>query len=150
MSKFYMMVGLPGAGKTTYVSEYLLPLGIVSVCPDDIRKELQGDKPYDSSLNSLVFDMAYERVGYLLSKSENVVLDSCMIALEHRIRFSELATENGAKTIIILVDTAKSLCIKRNLQRAKPVPIGIIEKYWMQFHMPSTYEYDEFWKIETN
>lgn len=60
MNKLYMMIGLPGSGKSTIAKEISKSEDAVIVSSDEIRKEL-GDIN-DQSQNNKVFEEAEKRL----------------------------------------------------------------------------------------
>ena len=62
MQNFFMMVGLPGSGKSTFARNVLSASpGAVVHSSDEIRRELLGDKN-DQTQQALVFSTLHERV----------------------------------------------------------------------------------------
>ena len=67
MSTLYIPIGISGSGKTTYGNK----LKAKVVCPDDIRKEVNGSIS-DQSNSSKVFSIYEKRMADLASKGEDV------------------------------------------------------------------------------
>ncbi|RHO64992.1 ATP-binding protein [Butyricicoccus sp. AM05-1] len=69
---FYMMVGVPGSGKTTYARQ--IPNATV-LSSDDIRAEIGADGG-DKKMHKQVFDILHERTKEALSAGNDVVYDA--------------------------------------------------------------------------
>ena len=70
---FIMLVGPPGAGKTSYakwLKKKYMNFEIIS--PDEIRKEMTGDE-CDQTNNTAVFDKVYSRICTYLAECYNVI-----------------------------------------------------------------------------
>ncbi len=80
---FYMMVGLPGSGKS-FFAEYVYNAIVHS--SDAIRAELLGDEG-DQSQQNMVFTTLHERVLRDLADGKDVVYDATNINYKRRINF---------------------------------------------------------------
>lgn len=69
---FYMMVGVPGSGKSTYARQ--IPDATV-LSSDDIRAEIGADGG-DKKMHKQVFTILHERVKEALSAGNDVVYDA--------------------------------------------------------------------------
>lgn len=87
MQNFFMMVGLPGSGKSTFARNVLSASpGAVVHSSDEIRRELLGDKN-DQTQQALVFSTLHERVFSDLRAGKNVVYDATNINYKQRKQF---------------------------------------------------------------
>ena len=69
----YVMVGISGSGKSTYIRKNFDPS--VVVCPDEIRREINGDVSSQKN-GSLVWKTAKERLLAILEKGNVAILDA--------------------------------------------------------------------------
>lgn len=84
MPIFYMTIGIPGSGKSTWASEQKHTTPVV--CPDYIRKQLTGNVS-DQTKNAEVWKIAKERVSSYLEEGRNVILDATNVKMSDRNRF---------------------------------------------------------------
>lgn len=133
MKKVILGIGIPGSGKTTVLKafhdrnpEYAY------ISPDEIRKELFGDAPFDGEKNQEVWDMAHERVKQALEGGRTVILDSTFANENQRQRFINFVRDNGAERVEgVFVDVPLEIAKERNVARGdtggKVVPEKIID-----------------------
>ena len=76
--KFYMLVGLPGSGKSKIAEEYRERAYICS--SDALRKELFGDEA-DQKHNEEVFAELHKRIKMFLRNGFDTVYDACNILI---------------------------------------------------------------------
>lgn len=82
MTTFYMMVGLPGSGKTTISKKLSKEYNAIIISTDELREELLGDVQ-DQSSNGLIFQEAIHRIIENL-KDKNVIFDATNINYKKR------------------------------------------------------------------
>lgn len=134
----YIMVGVPGSGKTTYAQNYLANDSTIILSSDDIRKELFGDEAIQSD-PAKVFDLLYKRMNTYLGKGKNVVVDATNIDKAGRHKtFEKISSECIKKAVVISVD--KEVAIRQNKMRKRRVKPWVIEKYFNKFEMPEKSE----------
>jgi len=107
-----MTVALPAAGKTTLANALLRELAVAApdvpaciVCSDDIRNEIAfetGSRPYDRSMNAVVFETAQNRTRAILEVGGIAIIDAT-----HLNRFRPETVERyrgfGAEAVAALV-----------------------------------------------
>ena len=82
MSKFYMMVGIAGSGKSYIANE----IGCKIVSSDAIRKELYGSEE-DQSHNDRVFNEVHKRIKNSIKNGEDVIYDATNLSRKRRKNF---------------------------------------------------------------
>ena len=85
MTRFVMMCGLPGSGKSTYADELARKEGFIVHSSDKIREEL-GDVN-DQSKNEQVFTILHKRIKDDLRSEKNVIYDATNINRKRRVAF---------------------------------------------------------------
>ena len=128
---FIILIGLPGSGKSTWLSKFNADNKYRVICPDEIRKELTG-KISDQSQNAHVWQVAKERVQNTLEKGKGVILDSTMTDASRRKDFIKDLPPAQLKAKVFYVDpeVAKER-IKKDIEAKKDrsdVPPDIIDK----------------------
>ena len=136
---FYMVVGLPGSGKSTYIEKYLANCCIHS--SDAIREELSGDVN-NQDINKQVFNTLHKRVKEVLAAGKSVVYDATNISWKRRKAFLQELSSIKCRKECILIATPFELCVQRNKARDRAVPYFVIERMYKNFDIPW---YNEGW-----
>lgn len=136
---FYMVVGLPGSGKSTYIEKYLANCCIHS--SDAIREELSGDVN-NQDINKQVFNTLHKRVKEDLAAGKSVVYDATNISWKRRKAFLQELNNIKCRKECILMATPFELCVQRNKARDRVVPYFVIERMYKNFDIPW---YNEGW-----
>ena len=136
MKKVIMGVGVPGSGKTTLLKTFWerngRKSGYVYISPDEIRKKLYKDAPFDPAKNDEVWSLARDQVKNALFASKTVVFDSTFANVHQRREFISFSRACGAERIEgIFVDVPPEIAKERNRERGqrgeKMVPDDVIE-----------------------
>lgn len=145
MQYFYMMVGLPGSGKSYYAQK--LP-DVVIHSSDAIREELLGNIS-DQSNQELVFQTLHDRVLEDLRIGKNVVYDATNINFRRRQQFlSQVRALRILNLNAVCVFTAAhySKCLENNAARERTIPESVIKRMYENFDIPMMSEgWDEIW-----
>lgn len=148
-----MMIGLPGAGKDTYIKKEVELEGLtVTVCRDDIRAELgfckNGEKivgtRYQEDKVSKVFN---DRVVEAAENNKMIVINNINLKKGYRDDIHELLKKYNPWYTYIYVQ-ADSL-EKNYMRRHGQIDEEVFDKMIMSFDWPYAPEYDEM-KIVTN
>lgn len=140
-AKFIMLIGLPGAGKSTMASKYAVTYSAKIVSSDEIRKELYGDEAIQDNPNK-VFELVKRRAISFLQNGENVTCDATNIQRKHRAHL--LSALPDCLKIAIVVWAKVEDCVKRDSSRERHVGQDVIERMLRSFQPPY---YDEGWDI---
>ena len=126
----YIMVGLPGSGKSTWIKNNL-PKDIEIINQDAIRVELGimdnvddkkiGDKQQEKEV-SRIND---ERVEKLIKDRKDFVIDNTNVKVGRVENYYNRLKKVGANVKIILVDTDAKTCYDR---RKKDIPENVINQ----------------------
>lgn len=117
-----MMVGIPGAGKTTWAKQHPQYMYVGS---DEIRKELYGRELTLRGYRK-VHRLMMQRTISHLELGNDVVMDSAHISIRTRKKIlSELPT--GVDAVAVYINTSVQQAIRNNRRRARHVPlVGIM------------------------
>lgn len=143
---FYMMVGVPGSGKTTYA--HRIPNAKV-ISSDEIRKELGVDGG-DKQAHSRVFAILHERVKETLQNGKDVVYDATNIAESKRRSFLKEINDIAGKKVCVCLVPSLNQAIRQNADRDEPVPEHVIRNMHMRLEAPTFSEgWDEMKLMKT-
>lgn len=139
---FYMLIGLPGSGKSYFIDNCMrLYDHTVVVSTDAIRAELFGSEE-DQQNPDLVFSTARKRIKEALSNGHSVTFDATNINERRRTSFLKEVIPEGVKKIAIVMAIDPDLAFKQNLERDRTVPENVIHRMLKQFQFP---KYREGW-----
>lgn len=126
----WIMVGMPGAGKSTYIKDNL-PKSVDIVNQDSIRQELGIMKddihkaigtPEQEKEVSKIND---ERIEELIKKRKDFVIDNTNVKAGRVENYYKKLKKAGANVKIVVIDTPVDICIKR---RNDCIPENIIKQ----------------------
>ena len=149
MQTFYMMVGIPGSGKSFFAERVH---NAVVHSSDAIRAEVLGDEN-DQTKQELVFQTLHERVFRELADGKNVVYDATNINYKRRMAF--LQQINAMRipslwTVCVFMAVPYETCIERNNNRERSVPEAVIHKMYKKFDIPMKAEgWDEILVVDS-
>lgn len=130
MRKFIMAIGIPGAGKTTFLKKFAEKYHYAYLCPDEIRFELYGDEA-DQSHNKEVWYEFYSRLDYYLSSGKTVILDATFTNHNNRRTCIKKARNlNIHKIQGLYFDIPLAVAKSRNKNRSRIVPDVILEEMY--------------------
>lgn len=139
MPTLTMLVGISGAGKSTFVHKFTPYADILS--SDDLRMELYGDVN-DQEHNTEVFTELHRRCKELLRKGRSVCLDCTNISRKKRMAFLRELKNIRCKKVCILIAVPFQICCARNFARERQVPVEHLERMYKNFNVPA---YAEGW-----
>lgn len=139
MVKFYMLVGLPASGKSTYAEKLAKTESAIICSSDDIRKTVFGDEA-DQTHNDEVFNLLHKKVLQELNHEQNVIYDATNTTLKSRKAILESIKNINCEKIAVFFATPVDLCLSRNKQRDRQVPEHVIKRMYNNFNVPCKQE----------
>lgn len=139
--RFYMPIGLPGCGKSTYAADLAAALpDLIIISSDKIREELWGDETIQGN-PGMVFDIARERALEALKAGKSVYFDATNLKRRDRgATLSPVQEIPGVLTMAIVFSVPVEVAIQRNNSRARKVPEDVIRKMADRMELPSDSE----------
>lgn len=133
----YLMMGIPGAGKSTYAKQFALRNNIQYISRDEIRFSLlQPTDNYFDKENEVM--RALREKTNLALKNGPVLVDSTNLSRKSRARLLNYIKTNYAAIVVLFVDTTISTALKRNALREKRerVPNEELIKMYSRIEIP--------------
>lgn len=142
-NKFYIMVGCPGSGKSTYAKKHFPKALYVS--RDEIRFNLVKEDEEYFSKEDEVFTEFINTINLGLAAGHDVIADATHLNSKSRMKLLGSVDLDKTKTevIAIVMQTPLEICIKRNELRKGTrsyVPINVIKNMYKFFKIPTLEE----------
>ena len=120
MNKLFIMVGLPGSGKSTFAKHYLQNDDTIYRSRDEIRFSLlkQGDKYFEKE--NKVFNIFAETIQKWLKSGYDVIADATHLNLQARAKLLNRLDIKHLKFVevnIIYMNTPYEMCLNNNDKR---------------------------------
>ena len=139
----YVMVGLPGSGKDTYIQKFLP--NIPCICRDDIREEVKDGQVLGRKLmldpqgEKAVTNIVNEQIKNCCERKIDFVINQTSLKKKYREDFKQIASKYANVNVVYVYIEAPSIqeCINR---RGGGKWIGIINKMWSSFEFPDKSE----------
>ena len=125
MATLYIMLGLPGSGKSHYVKEVLVPKGVQVICADDVR--LAHGHRFYGPLESQIHGMLYTLTRAHMIRGLDVVIDEAITRASYVQRWTRLAKDMGYAIKIIYLNVPKTICMERRVAIQPDFPMEIID-----------------------
>lgn len=123
-----MLVGLPGAGKSTWVQSKRMP-GQSGALSSDALRDLLADDPDNQEIHGRVFRvLRYLLKNRLELKRPVTYVDATNLTPHERRPYVKMARQFEADIEAVFFDVPASECIRRNSGRGRVVPAEVIEK----------------------
>ncbi|MGI2335403.1 MAG: AAA family ATPase [Dehalogenimonas sp.] len=109
----FVMVGLPGSGKSYFVDKLVKVIPATVLQSDFIRKTLVKKPTYTQREHSRVFKAIHAVTRELLNSNNNVLIDATNLNRKYRIPLYQMANAAGARLIVIYLDTPREIARER-------------------------------------
>ncbi|GEM_PF-3938332 len=106
MAKYLLLVGAPGAGKSS-IRKHLKGRG---VCPDEIRDKLKVDA-------KTAYDIARDEIKKMLLMGVDVILDATNNSPEKRMGMIAIGGPFADEVVCVWLDTPYEICVARHEAR---------------------------------
>lgn len=139
--KCLMVMGLPGSGKSTYVTHLMAKTpGAILIHPDSIRREVTGSEA-DMTRDPFIWQtlIPCRIVGAV---GRPIVFDATMTTKRGRKGILRLARENGYRIEAHVMRTPVEVCKARNAARERVVPVEVIDRMAAKWQDPAVPEMD--------
>jgi len=141
MARLFVMVGIPGSGKTSIARERFGHA--LRVSPDDLRLMLTG-KTFELRRERIVGIVAKAVLEALLpvAQRENfdVLHDATNLTRARRRPLIEMARRHGLTPVAVYVKCDLETALARNSRRPQPVPPYVVKRMYGRLQEPSILE----------
>lgn len=139
----YVIIGIPGSGKSTWVEEHNSSPELSSVINmDSIRVEVAGD-PTDQTKNALVASLARQRFLSAISIGvPTIYWDNTTTQRKYRKELIQMGHKGGYEVNAVYFKIPFETCLKRNANRSRVVPVDVLVRMANQIQPPTN---DEGW-----
>lgn len=139
MTKFIMMIGLPGSGKSSWAEAQ----GIKVFSSDTMREEYYGDASFQGD-NNLIFELLHKRIIENLEAGNDSIFDATNLNSKKRRHFLSKIADLDVEKIAVVVAKPIEQCIENDKLRKRHVPEYVINRMRTQFQIPMLQEgFDE-------
>ncbi len=124
--KLYLLLGLPGSGKTTAAEVISKLTGAVHLSSDSFRLSLFESPNFTQEEHDSLYKMLDYMSELLLKNGSSVVYDANLNRYQHRLEKYKLARRAGAKTELVWLVVAQDTARQRRMetQRHELIPAG--------------------------
>lgn len=118
------LIGVAGAGKSTFARQHFLPTEIVS---SDHCRALVSDEENNQTVNQQAFEILHLIAASRLTYHKLTVIDATNVQREARAQLLVLAREHRIPAVALVFNFDLEICLHRNAQREhRVVPHDII------------------------
>lgn len=131
--RLILLIGIPGAGKTTYAKEHIEE-NAIHLSSDTIRAELYGDESIQGNPLA-VFSLMQSRAVEALNEGKDVWYDATNVTRKDRSSIISICPK-FAKIEAHIIWAPIEECIKRDAARERTVGKAVIDKMLKRFQAP--------------
>lgn len=126
MPTLYLMLGYPGAGKTTTAKVIRELTGAEHLSSDALRLELFPNPQFSQAEHDELYKILDTRTERLLREGKDVIYDANLNRQRHRQDKYDICQRTNAKSVLVWVQTSKGLAKQRasTNDRLQLVPHG--------------------------
>ena len=152
VTTLYVLVGLPGSGKSSWARASCGRLDAVVVGSDQIRRELRADGQ-DFFHDDLVFAEVERRARSLLEAGRSVILDATHYERRYRTYIFDVTRGLPVDRVAIWLAVPLAICLEQNSLRSsatygeRPMPEDFVRCLHDLFEPPGLDEFDEVVRV---
>jgi len=136
MSNIILLVGISGAGKSTWAKKFLQDNPqYIYLNADKMRLIMTGDES-NQDKNYQVFQTLEHMASYLMSLGNNLIIDNTNYNKKNRLIWNRLATAFNYNKEWIVFKTPLEQCILNNEKRFRNVPTEVIKRQYENMTIP--------------
>ncbi len=145
---FHFTCGIVGSGKSTYVMSFMKANpGYEVISPDFLRLQYAGDMA-DQSKNHFIFSKVIpEYMEEVKARGHGIMYDATCYNRKNRKDVIRKARELGYRVVAHVFNTPFDECVRRNAERARVVPLSVLERMRDGWVAPTLEEVDEIVEV---
>lgn len=137
----YLMVGIPGSGKSTYAIKFMdNRKGWVYISRDEIRFSILGPEEEYFAKEDWVFRMFIHKINDAIDDDNifNIIIDATHLNTASRMKVLNRINTNNCNVVPIIITTSLEDCIERNNLRSgrARVPESVIRNMFRSMTHP--------------
>lgn len=134
-NRIILFCGLPGSGKSTWLSEHPDSSNVI-LSSDDFRKVITGGQDFYAPLEEIVW-FCVKNAARVLIVDHSVVIDATSLTVGSRNQWIRIAQDAGVEIDCYVFNTRLDICKERNAQRERFVPDDVMDRMAEQFELPA-------------
>jgi len=153
MPKLYMLIGVPGSGKTTWIKNQIWGLGLTVVSTDLFVEDYarsQG-KTYSEVFEDYMptaIDLMFEQVVFAQEQGHTIIWDQTSTTIHSRARKFHMLPEYTTIGVVFPTPEPAELARRLATRPGKIIPPEVIERMIAEWQEPSLDEgFDEIWRV---
>jgi predicted kinase len=153
MNKLYVLVGVPGSGKSTWIKEQTWMLGLNIVSTDNFVEayaKKQG-KTYSEVFEEympIAIELMTDHVIFVREHGHDIIWDQTSTTVASRKRKFNMLPNYYAIAIVFSTPEEKELKRRLNSRPGKEVPWDVVQGMIDNFEMPTEEEgFKEIWRV---
>ncbi len=128
MPTFYVTVGIPCSGKTTYIQSGALGPNVCVVSPDEVRRQMNGHVLIQENMEE-VWSLCYSEIEDKLRLGKDVVLDSTQYRQCDRQNLISTLRPFSDNIVGLYFQTSYLICLWRNgLRLGRVIPENAMKR----------------------
>lgn len=137
-----ILVGCPGAGKSTWGKKFASDNNVEYVSTDEIRAQI-GSGEADQSVSAAAFGIAKRKVSTALAAGKSAMIDATNVNPKSRKDWINMGRGAGAYIVAVAFEVPRDELLKRDAERSRHVGPEIVDRFLNKYIRPTTQEVDK-------
>ena len=152
MPILYMLVGVPGVGKSTWIKQQDWAKDCTVVSTDDIVEQYaeQTDRTYNEVFKEFMptaVRLMASQVEQARNQDQNIIWDQTSTTKASRAKKLRMLPEYHAIAIVFMTPDRSELDVRLSGRPGKHIPKNVVDSMIAGFEMPTEEEFDEIWFV---